>query len=81
MPLSFHAVSFGQPFNSAKLRRMVEVAQEVEKSAPRNSLTNSIASSYTEALDTVKFFRGVFHLQNLKRISLDPSNRDIPRVR
>ena len=58
---------------------MVEVAQEVEKSAPRNSLTNSIASSYTEALDTVKF-RGIFHLQKLKRISLDPSNRDIPRV-
>jgi hypothetical protein len=54
MPLSFHAVSFGQAFNSAKLRRMVEIAQEVEKSAPRNSLTNNIPSSYTEALDTVK---------------------------
>jgi len=54
MPLSFHAVSFGQPFNSAKLRRMVEIAQEIEKSAPRNSLTNNIPSSYTEALDTIR---------------------------
>ncbi|KAH8977863.1 hypothetical protein EDB86DRAFT_2816692 [Lactarius hatsudake] len=54
MPLSFHAVSFGNDVYSAMLRRMVKIAQEVEKSAPRNSLTNSIPSSYTEALDTVR---------------------------
>jgi len=54
MPLSFHSVSFGQAFNSYLLRRMVDIAQEVEKSAPRNSLTNNIPSSYTEALDTVR---------------------------
>ncbi|KAI9455077.1 hypothetical protein BJY52DRAFT_1122210, partial [Lactarius psammicola] len=53
MPLSFHAVSFGNDVYSGKLRTMAKIAQEVEKSAPRNSLTNSITSSYTEALDTI----------------------------
>ncbi|KAI9455147.1 hypothetical protein BJY52DRAFT_1188514 [Lactarius psammicola] len=54
MPLSFHAVSFGNDVYSGKLRTMAKIAQEVEKSAPRNSLTNSIPSSYTEALDTIR---------------------------
>jgi hypothetical protein len=53
MPLSFHAVSFGNDSYTGKLRRMVQIAQEVEKGAPRNSLTNSIPSSFTEALDSV----------------------------
>lgn len=53
MPLSFHAVSFGPDERSAVLRRMVQIAQEVERNAPRNPLTDSIPSSYTRALDTV----------------------------
>jgi len=53
MPLSFHAVSFGPENRSAVLRRMVQIAQEVENSAPRSSLTNGITSSFTRALDTV----------------------------
>ena len=57
MPLSFHAVSFGNDVYSHMLRRMVGIAQEIEKSAPRNSLTSSIPSSYTEALDTVNVVR------------------------
>ncbi|KAH9029436.1 hypothetical protein EDB85DRAFT_2251894, partial [Lactarius pseudohatsudake] len=54
MPLSFHAVTFGPEHRSAVLRRMVEIAQEVENSASRNSLTNVIASSFSKALDTVE---------------------------
>ena len=53
MPLSFHAVSFGNDSYTGKLRRMVQIAQEVEKSAPRNSLNTSIPSSFSEALDSV----------------------------
>ncbi|KAH9171597.1 hypothetical protein EDB89DRAFT_1093696 [Lactarius sanguifluus] len=54
MPLSFHAVSFGPENRSAVLRRMVQIAQEVENSVPRNSPTNGITSSFTKALDTVQ---------------------------
>ncbi|KAI9444004.1 hypothetical protein H4582DRAFT_2189914 [Lactarius indigo] len=54
MPLSFHAVTFGPEHRSDVLRRMVEIAQEVENSASRNSLTNVIASSFTKALDTIE---------------------------
>ncbi|KAI9450271.1 hypothetical protein BJY52DRAFT_1227294 [Lactarius psammicola] len=52
MPLSFHAVSFGPENRSAVLRRMVQIAQETENGAARNSLTNGIPSSFTRALDT-----------------------------
>ncbi|KAH9059756.1 hypothetical protein EDB87DRAFT_1562790 [Lactarius vividus] len=54
MPLSFHAVSFGPENRSAVLRRMVQLAREVENSAPRHALTNVITSSFTRALDTVE---------------------------
>ncbi|KAH9171589.1 hypothetical protein EDB89DRAFT_1906868 [Lactarius sanguifluus] len=54
MPLSFHAVSFGPENRSAVLRRMVQIAQEVENSAPRHALTNVITSSFSRALDTVE---------------------------
>ena len=79
MPLSFHAVSFGNDSYTGKLRRMVQIAQEVEKSAPQNSLTKSIPSSFTEALDTASV-RVIFGFQTLTCISLGPPNRDIPRV-
>ncbi|KAJ7931761.1 hypothetical protein B0H13DRAFT_1957518 [Mycena leptocephala] len=56
-PLSFHAVSFGAASQSSVLRRMAQVAQEVQTNAPRNPLTPVeavINSSYSEALDTVR---------------------------
>ena len=68
MPLSFHAVSFGNDSYTGKLRRMVQIAQEVEKSAPQNSLTKSIPSSFTEALDTASV-SVIFRLQTLTCIS------------
>lgn len=54
-PLSFHTISFG-PRNQS-LRRMAEVAREVESTAPNNgSLPASahVESSYSEALDSVR---------------------------
>jgi len=53
MPLSFHAVSFGPENRSDVLRRMVGIAQEIENSAPHNSLIKSVPSSFTKALDTI----------------------------
>ena len=55
-PLSFHAVSFGQDAQSSSLRRMTEIALEVQNNAPHDPLLPAAAnvpSSYTEALDTV----------------------------
>ncbi|KAH9010964.1 hypothetical protein EDB85DRAFT_2136036 [Lactarius pseudohatsudake] len=40
MPLSLHAISFGPENRSAVLRRMVQIAREIENSAPRHALTN-----------------------------------------
>jgi len=54
-PLSFHAVSFG-PQNST-LRRMAQIALEIQTNAPRDPLLPSTAiihSSYAEALDSVR---------------------------
>jgi hypothetical protein len=56
-PLSFHAVSFGQDVTSATLRRMAQIASDVQQNAPRDPLlpaNANIPSSYTEALDTVR---------------------------
>ncbi|KAF8270139.1 hypothetical protein EI94DRAFT_1572222, partial [Lactarius quietus] len=56
-PLSFHAVSFGQEASSISLRRMSEIALEVQNNAPHDPLlpaTAKVPSSYTEALDTVR---------------------------
>ncbi|KAJ7091563.1 hypothetical protein B0H15DRAFT_836658 [Mycena belliarum] len=56
-PLSFHSVSFGSATQSAVLRRMAQIALEVQTSAPRDPLTPAeatIHSSYSEALDTVR---------------------------
>ncbi|KAH9059751.1 hypothetical protein EDB87DRAFT_1577415 [Lactarius vividus] len=54
LPLSFHAISFGPDNRTNVLRKMVQIAQEVEKSAPRNSLTKGITSSFTRAADSVE---------------------------
>ncbi|KAK7025055.1 VWFA domain-containing protein [Favolaschia claudopus] len=56
-PLSFHAVSFGQASHSSVLRRMVQIALEVQTKAPRDPLLPAeavINSSYSTALDTVR---------------------------
>jgi hypothetical protein len=56
-PLSFHAVSFGQDNTSMSLRRMAQIALEVQNTAPRDPLAPPAAivlSSYAEALDTVR---------------------------
>ncbi|KAI9455154.1 hypothetical protein BJY52DRAFT_1122135, partial [Lactarius psammicola] len=66
-PLSFHAISFGRDSTSSSLRRMAQIALEVQKiaqvaleaqnNAPHDPLHPAMAavpSSYTEALDTVR---------------------------
>lgn len=53
-PLSFHSVAFGP--NTGTLRRMAQIARDVESRAPPDPVNPhaSIPSSYTEALDTVR---------------------------
>ncbi|KAI0250894.1 hypothetical protein BJV78DRAFT_1275616 [Lactifluus subvellereus] len=56
-PLSFHAVSFGEDDSAATLRRMAELALEVQNEAPRDPLlptTANIPSSFATALDSVR---------------------------
>lgn len=58
--LSFHAVSFGRDAQSSSLRRMSEIALEVQNNAPHDPLLPAAAnvpSSYTEALDTVSLIQ------------------------
>ncbi|KAG1809692.1 uncharacterized protein BJ212DRAFT_1379102 [Suillus subaureus] len=55
--LSFHSVSFGQNRYSATLKRMFQIALEIQNNAPRDPLAPAavtVPSSYTEALDTVQ---------------------------
>jgi hypothetical protein len=55
-PLSFHAVSFGLDVSTASLRRMAQLALDMQNNAPRDPLlpdTASVPSSFTTALDTV----------------------------
>ncbi|KAG1809694.1 uncharacterized protein BJ212DRAFT_1484392 [Suillus subaureus] len=55
--LSFHAVSFGSDTTSTSLRRMTQIALDIQNNAPRDPLapaTATVASSYTQALDTVQ---------------------------
>jgi len=62
-PLSFHAVSFGHDAASSSLRRMTQIALDVQNNAPQDPLlpaTANIPSSYTEALDTVRGKRLLF---------------------
>ncbi|KAI0250860.1 hypothetical protein BJV78DRAFT_1282923 [Lactifluus subvellereus] len=54
-PLSFHAVSFGPDASTATLRRMAQLALDIQNNAPRDPLlpeTASVPSSFTTALDT-----------------------------
>ncbi|KAJ7583113.1 hypothetical protein C8J56DRAFT_202132 [Mycena floridula] len=54
-PLSFHAVSFGP--RNAVMQRMVQVALDVQNSAPvdpNTPATARVPSSYSEALDSVR---------------------------
>ncbi|KAG2116835.1 hypothetical protein DEU56DRAFT_984883 [Suillus clintonianus] len=55
--LSFHAVSFGPDRSSTTLRRMTQIAIDIQNNAPRDPLAPpaaTVASSYTQALDTVQ---------------------------
>ncbi|KAI0751604.1 hypothetical protein C8Q80DRAFT_1158354 [Daedaleopsis nitida] len=53
-PLSFHSVAFGP--STGTLRRMAQIARDVESRAPPDPLNPhaGVPSSYTEALDTVR---------------------------
>jgi len=56
-PLSFHAVSFGQDSESSYMRRMAQIALDIQNNAPRDPLAPAAAiilSSYSQALDTVR---------------------------
>ncbi|KAF8548149.1 hypothetical protein OG21DRAFT_1501183 [Imleria badia] len=55
--VSFHAVPFGPDAASMYLRRMAQIAQDVQNNAPRDPFAPAAAtvlSSYTEVLDTVQ---------------------------
>jgi hypothetical protein len=57
-PLSFHAISFGEEPSSSSLRRMAQIALEVQNdwaSDPLYPAGANVPSSYTEALDTVSW--------------------------
>lgn len=51
--LSFHAVSFGPDADSQSLRRMAEIAREVQATFPVDPGSTVVESSYAEALHTV----------------------------
>jgi Mg-chelatase subunit ChlD len=56
-PLSFHAISFGQESESVHLRRMVQIALDIQNDAPQDPLAPvaaTLLSSYSQALDTVR---------------------------
>jgi hypothetical protein len=76
-PLSFHAVSFGQDPTTSSLRRMAQIALEVQKIAqiylkaqnntpdnPSQPTAATVPSSYTEALDTVSWRQSSFHFMS-----------------
>ncbi|KAF8270133.1 hypothetical protein EI94DRAFT_1572289 [Lactarius quietus] len=79
-PLSFHAVSFGQDSTSSSLRRMAQIASEVQHNAPHDPLLPTAAnvpSSYAEALDTVHLaetFLGIAESLRKPRGFLFPSH-------
>jgi hypothetical protein len=75
-PLSFHSVSFGEDASSTTLRRMADIALEIQNNAPRGVVLPAAAnvpSYFTTALDTVSTPAfGVDMLQN---------NNDLSQVR
>lgn len=79
-PLSFHAVSFG-PSNQC-LRRMAQIAREVELTAPRDPLlpaNSHVESSYAEALDSVGL--NLVGLGSMLTFIAGPPGGNIPRNR
>ena len=79
-PLSFHAVSFGQDSESSHLRRMVQIALDIQNNAPHDPLTMASAtvlSSYSRALDTV----GIDFCSYVNKISMLAQNRSDLRKR
>jgi len=67
-PLSFHTVSFG-PHNEP-LRRMAQIAREVEATAPPDPLLPRdahVESSYAAALDSVRLAETFLGLANSLR--------------
>lgn len=52
--LSFHGVAFGPDSAQQSLRRMVQIAREVETTVPTDCASPAVESSYAEALDTVR---------------------------
>ncbi|KAJ7781852.1 hypothetical protein DFH07DRAFT_764865 [Mycena maculata] len=52
-PLSLQTVLFGRNTFSRSLRRMADLAREIQNSAPRDPMQVSIPSSFSAALDTV----------------------------
>jgi hypothetical protein len=83
-PLSLHAVSFGQDSTSSSLRRMAQIASDVQNSAPQDPLlpaTANVPSSYTEALDTVRSNITFSASPSVTHNSLGEAGRDVPRDR
>lgn len=52
-PLSLHTVTFGDHYGSAVLRRMVQIALEIQNGAPADPNSSRVDSSFSEALDSV----------------------------
>jgi hypothetical protein len=80
-PLSFHSISFGPATSTNTLRRMAQIALEVQNSAPRDPLlpaTAMIDSSFAEALDTVRRSFTMLYILGVNR-SIGSTRRDIPR--
>ena len=50
----FHAVSFGEDFCSDTLRRMADIAREIQKNAATTEAATKLESSFLQALDTVR---------------------------
>jgi hypothetical protein len=75
-PLSFHAVSFGEYFSTTSLRRMADVALEIQNSPAHDVLrpaAPTVPSSFTTALDTVRLtetFLGIAESLRKQRGSL-----------
>ena len=65
-PLSFHAVSFGQDASNSSLRRMAQLALEIQNHAPNDPLlptAANIPSSFNTALNTASaraYFTGKY---------------------
>ncbi|KIO11023.1 hypothetical protein M404DRAFT_20554 [Pisolithus tinctorius Marx 270] len=80
--VSFHAVSFGPDRSSKHLRRMAEIAIDVQNKAPKDPLAPAAAtvmSSYNQALDSVHGFiiARCFTLTNPIRFNLQRPSSEL----